>query len=347
MTLTVESRAQRIAALGYDYRSQPREAVTACNLCGATAFVVVTHRDRYGYPAEAHACETCGLVFINPRMTAEAYGRFYEGVYRPLVSAYHGRLIDADTIQDEQRVYGAACADFLRPFIAGAGLRTMLDIGGSTGVVARVLADEFALQGTVIDPAPPEVARAKAYGLETITGLVEEYDFGDRRFDLIVLCQTVDHLLDVSGTLTRIRELLSDGGFFFVDIEHRPQAGAGNERTQEVRTCGAVSALLALDGVRVDQPPVIGADQWAIHALVEPAVCLRGHARVDEHEPAGFAGVRFRGIPVPIAVRHDDERSSAAEVASGDGVARLRTIVVAEGGNPLRAAFNGQRHVVG
>jgi len=218
MTLTVESRAQRIAALGYDYRSQPREAVTACNLCGATAFVVVTHRDRYGYPAEAHACETCGLVFINPRMTAEAYGRFYEGVYRPLVSAYHGRLIDADTIQGEQRAYGAACADFLRPFIAGAGLRTMLDIGGSTGVVARVLADEFALQGTVIDPAPPEVARAKAYGLETITGLVEEYDCGDRRFDLIVLCQTVDHLLDVSGTLTRIRELLSDGGFFFVDI---------------------------------------------------------------------------------------------------------------------------------
>jgi 2-polyprenyl-3-methyl-5-hydroxy-6-metoxy-1,4-benzoquinol methylase len=218
MTLTVESRAQRIAALGYDYRSQPREAVTACNLCGATAFVVVTHRDRYGYPAEAHACETCGLVFINPRMTAEAYGRFYEGVYRPLVSAYHGRLIDADTIQGEQRAYGAACADFLRPFITSAGLRTMLDIGGSTGVVARVLADEFALQGTVIDPAPPEVARAKAYGLETITGLVEEYDFGDRRFDLIVLCQTVDHLLDVSGTLARIRELLSDGGFFFVDI---------------------------------------------------------------------------------------------------------------------------------
>ena len=28
-------------------------------------------------------------------MTAAAYGRFYDGVYRPLVSAFHGRLIDA------------------------------------------------------------------------------------------------------------------------------------------------------------------------------------------------------------------------------------------------------------
>jgi 2-polyprenyl-3-methyl-5-hydroxy-6-metoxy-1,4-benzoquinol methylase len=218
MTLTADSRAQRIAALGYDYRAQPCEAVTACNLCGAAAFAVITHRDRYGYPAEAHACERCGLVFLNPRMTADAYGRFYEGVYRPLVSAYHGRLIDADTIQDEQHVYGAACADFLRPFVTGAGLRTLLDIGGSTGVVARVLADEFQLRGTVIDPAPPELARAKAYGLETITGLVEAHDFGDRQFDLIVLCQTVDHLLDAAGTLGRIRALLSPGGFFFVDI---------------------------------------------------------------------------------------------------------------------------------
>ena len=27
-------------------------------------------------------------------MTAQAYGRFYNGVYRPLVSAFHGRLIE-------------------------------------------------------------------------------------------------------------------------------------------------------------------------------------------------------------------------------------------------------------
>ena len=69
-------------------------------------------------------------------MTAQAYGRFYDGVYRPLVSAFHGRLIDAHTIQAEQREYAVERAAFLRPFVAGAGLGTMLDIGGSTGVVA-------------------------------------------------------------------------------------------------------------------------------------------------------------------------------------------------------------------
>jgi hypothetical protein len=211
-------RRARIAALGYDYAAQPRQAIDACNLCGATTFVVLTHRDRYGYPAEAHACMGCGLVFLNPRMTGAAYARFYDGVYRPLVSAFHGRLIDAQTIQAEQHDYARTRADFMRPFFAGGSLETMLDIGGSTGVVARHFASEFSLQGTLIDPAPLEVEQAARFGLETVVGLIEEHDFGARRFDVVLVCQTVDHLLDVAGTLRRARQLMSDHGLLFVDI---------------------------------------------------------------------------------------------------------------------------------
>ena len=87
--------------------------MTTCNLCGAH---VLRRRSRTAtataIPAQAHACSRCGLVFLNPRMTAAAYGRFYDGVYRPLVSAFHGRLIDARTIQDEQREYAAERAEF-------------------------------------------------------------------------------------------------------------------------------------------------------------------------------------------------------------------------------------------
>lgn len=218
MTTSTATRAERIAALGFDYASQPTQAITTCNLCGASSFVVLTHRDRYGFPARADACLRCGLVFLNPRMSADAYGRFYNGIYRPLVSAFHGRLIDARTIQDEQREYAAERAELLRPFLAGSNRRTLLDIGGSTGVVAQHFAREFGLDGTVIDPAPLEVAEARRLGLETIAGLVEEHDFGERRFDIVTICQTADHLLDVAGTLARVRELLTDRGLLFIDI---------------------------------------------------------------------------------------------------------------------------------
>lgn len=212
------TRAERIAALAYDYDAQPKTRVEQCNLCGSGQFVGVTHRDRYGYRAEAVCCGRCGLIFINPVMTADAYGRFYESIYRPLVSAYHGRLIDARTIQKEQKDYAVERASLLAPVIAGRGYTTLLDIGGSTGVVAHAFAQRFNVRATVIDPAPLETAQAQALGLETIEGLVEKVDLGDRRFDIVALCQTIDHLLDVAGTLTRIRQLLNAHGVLFVDI---------------------------------------------------------------------------------------------------------------------------------
>jgi len=218
MATVSADRRERIAALDYDYAAQPKQTLTACNLCGAAEFVILAHRDRYGYPAEAQACRRCGLVFLNPRLTAEAYARFYDGIYRPLVSAFHGRLIDARTIQAEQREYAAERTEFLRPFIPDARRRTLLDIGGSTGVVAAHFAREFGLEGTVIDPAPLEIEQAQRLGLETISGLVERHDFGKRRFDIVTICQTVDHLLDIAGTLTRVRQLLTDDGLLFIDI---------------------------------------------------------------------------------------------------------------------------------
>jgi 2-polyprenyl-3-methyl-5-hydroxy-6-metoxy-1,4-benzoquinol methylase len=218
MATVSADRKERIAALDYDYAAQPKQVLTSCNLCGATQFVILAHRDRYGYPVQTHACRRCGLVFLNPRMTAEAYGRFYDGIYRPLVSAFHGRLIDARTIQAEQREYAVERVQFIRPFITSFTPRTLLDIGGSTGVVAAHFAREFGLRGTVIDPAPLEVDHAQRVGLETIAGLVEQHDFGMRRFDVVIICQTVDHLLDVAGTLARVRQLLSDNGLLFIDI---------------------------------------------------------------------------------------------------------------------------------
>jgi SAM-dependent methyltransferase len=218
MATTIDDRRTRIGALAFDYASQPVARVTICNLCGGSTFITLTHRDRYHYPAQAAGCRRCGLVFLNPVMTAEGYGRFYAHTYRPLVSAFHGRLIDAMTIQDEQRQYAADRVAFVEPFLVGSRSGTLLDIGGSTGVVAHAFAERFGLRATVIDPSPLEAAQAQRLGVETITGLVESTDLGGRQFDLVIVCQTVDHLLDVGGTLRRVRSLLRPAGRLFIDI---------------------------------------------------------------------------------------------------------------------------------
>ncbi len=210
-------REQRIAALGFDPAAHERERVEACNLCGGTRHVEVARRDRYGYAQPFLVCAACGLGFLSPRLTAEAYGRFYDGVYRPLVSAYHGRLIDAETVQAEQREYANELAAFLQAAVP-ARPATVLDVGGSTGVVAAPIRDAFGAQVTVLDPAPDELAVAAAAGMETIAGFAETADLGGRTYDLVLLCQTIDHLLDVRATLAAIRAAVADGGHVFVDV---------------------------------------------------------------------------------------------------------------------------------
>lgn len=217
MNTTITTRQERIEALGYDYSQQPKEAILPCNLCGSDQWVVITHRDRYGFPAKATTCAECGLTVLNPRMTGANYGKFYENVYRPLVSAYHGRLIDAKTIQSEQVPYAESYIEFARPFLTDQH-QTLLDVGGSTGIVAAEFIKQFGLKTTLIDPAPAETAEAIALGIESVTGFIEEWDAGDRKFDVVGLFQTIDHLLDVKATLTKLREVISDHGIFLVDI---------------------------------------------------------------------------------------------------------------------------------
>jgi 2-polyprenyl-3-methyl-5-hydroxy-6-metoxy-1,4-benzoquinol methylase len=209
-------RRRRIESVGYDYAAAAKEGVTECNLCGSADTIEVARRDRYGFPTALRVCARCGLGFLSPRLTRTEYGRFYERVYRPLVSAYHGRTIDSTTVQVEQHRYAAELVSFLRPLLE-APPRSIIDVGGSTGVVAGVARAAFGAEATVLDPAPDELAVADANGMETIPGFVEDYDPRGRNWDLVLLCQTVDHLLDVTGALTAIAGAIAPGGRAFVD----------------------------------------------------------------------------------------------------------------------------------
>lgn len=212
------NRYERIQAVGYPYDNQPRTFLETCNLCGANNWVQITHRDRYGFCAPTTVCGTCGLAVLNPRMLPGAYGEFYDRWYRPLVSAYHGRIIDAVSVQEDQKKYAHELGEFVAPFLTGRRGESFLDVGGSTGIIALYLSELFGLNPTIIDPAPDEIEEADKYGLNTITALIEDWDPAGQQFDVVGMFQTIDHLLDVHKTLVKIRQIIKPDGLFVVDI---------------------------------------------------------------------------------------------------------------------------------
>lgn len=303
--LLTDEREKRIRALGYDYVSLPKERIERCNLCGETAFVAVAYSDRYGFPAESDLCLACGLVFLNPRMTRRAYATFYERVYRPLVSAFHGRSIDAEAIEEEQEVYAHALGDLLDAFMGDRRGGRFLDIGGSTGVVAEVLSRRFGLRGFVLDPAPAEVERARRRSLEAAVGMVETFRPPAEQFSLVTMCQTVDHLLDVAGALAKARDLIEPNGLFFADIVDFRTAYLTSRSVEQATkidhpyslTEVTAEAYLLRAGFRIVQK------DYAADHLHIGYVCVPGEPRSarisSESVSQSLAEIRFVQAPTP------------------------------------------------
>lgn len=207
----------------FDYEVQPKEKASGCDLCGdvhgegsgTKLLVVVAERDRYGFPVRHWQCQECGLVYQDPRLAPDGLRALYSGPYRALVSAWHGRPINAQTLEPEQREYARKLAEVL----AGQGKFThLLDLGGSTGIVAaKVAAAVGVTRITVVEPTVEEATAAIPRADHVVVQSAEDFEATFGSVDLILLCQTVDHLRSISAVLAKVRTWLAPGGRFFVD----------------------------------------------------------------------------------------------------------------------------------
>jgi SAM-dependent methyltransferase len=195
-----------------------KTVVRNCSFCGCDRYAVLANRDRYGCDVRTAICLECGLIFVVDRPTKEAYATFYEqGIYRSLISAFKGAPQGVKGIQHAQVYYADTLVRTLDGQLPKARGARLLDIGGSTGLVAKRFADHFGYKATVFDPAPDEVAAARALGLEAFVGSIEDFE-SDRQYDVLLLCRTVEHLFDFKNALTRIRRLMAPGAYFYCDL---------------------------------------------------------------------------------------------------------------------------------
>lgn len=206
------------------YDDAPKEVVTSCNLCSSTRYRLIATVDRYGLDAPAAKCTNCGLVFLSYRMTAEAYREFYEGGhYRALLNQlFKLKPITPESLESDQTRYAQRLVDFLGQYMNGRTGGLMLDLGGSVGIVAEKLAHAFNLDATVVEASVSEAKRALDRGLTVVPVPVQNFDANGSHYDLILLCRTVDHLLDIKGALAKIRGWLAPGGLFYVDFIYKP-----------------------------------------------------------------------------------------------------------------------------
>jgi SAM-dependent methyltransferase len=198
----------------FDIAACPQETV-ACNQCGRTDAAPVAHEDRYGLPVTTVQC-ACGLQYISPRLTAEGYATFYREHYRPLLAALTGMPYTAAVVRENSRKYAVELVKDVAAVVEPYPGARLLDLGGSTGIVARTFAEKWDCDCTVVDPAPEEVAQAEDFA-EAVCASAEDVRFEPDTFDVILLCRTIEHLRDPKAVLRQARRWATERAFLVVD----------------------------------------------------------------------------------------------------------------------------------
>lgn len=195
--------------------------VTVCRICGCAEYEVVSKRDRHGFELPFHMCLRCGMVYIAKRLSDADYAKFYKDDYYKLVSAYWEQCFGPRRKRKEQRKYADRFVPFIVPYLK-ARKYSIIDVGGGVGVIAANLNGELVKKGkvvdcTILDPSPDAVSQAKTLDMVAIKGLAEHHKFATNQYDLVLMCRSIDHLIDPVGTIKRIRASLTRKGVFFCD----------------------------------------------------------------------------------------------------------------------------------
>ena len=217
-TLT-EIQKQKISEINYDFNSAEKETILKCDLCNNEMFTVIAQHDRYEHKTSALLCE-CGNCFLSPRLTEHSAEIFYKGHYRALISAWWGRNIDENGIQADQKIYISRLLDQLNLLkIDKTKIKKILDVGGSTGIMLSAV-EQWVGRDCVlvnIDPAEKETNISLSQGIETRKEIIENTDL-KTKFDFIMMCWAVDHLRSIKKSLKKIRSLMTNESYFWIDF---------------------------------------------------------------------------------------------------------------------------------
>lgn len=189
----------------------------SCNLCGSSR-----HRLRFekwsqflGHMFRIVECEVCGLVFVNPRLSAEQIRSLYDASY------YRGEGFDCSIHYEEElespTLKESATRRILeRLMVANPPPADLLEVGPGMGHFLRSVKERgFRVVGLELSPYAASVLQKQ--GLEIVIGTLQDVKFPDDSFDVVVAVEVIEHLRDPKQFFGEVARILRPGGIFYYE----------------------------------------------------------------------------------------------------------------------------------
>ena len=190
-----------------------------CAICGVDDAVMLFTKGDLTVDMTNVVCRRCGLVYMNPRPTAEAYRQFH---VEDFLRERHG-LVSAEQVAPKVKGSDLKMKSEVAGFMAG-NLKPdarVLDVGCGFGTLLHILKSKYHAQVQGIELARVDVEAAKAfYGLELFAGSLKEFflKYPDQKFDCIVLHHTFEHMSEPRVELKTMRGMLAPRGILYIGV---------------------------------------------------------------------------------------------------------------------------------
>lgn len=174
-----------------------------CPLCDGRESEPLYVQKFSGHPSHIIACcRDCGFVFVNNAPPQAYYNRYYRDMSKYEVER------DYDVHQQAAKIIKGHCRKNTR----------ILDIGCSIGHLLHLLRKAGWRYLSGIDPSPQckRIAR-KRFGLTIHTSDISSFST-KRKYDLVILCSVLEHLVQVKKSMKKIEDWLAVHGQVLVVV---------------------------------------------------------------------------------------------------------------------------------
>jgi 2-polyprenyl-3-methyl-5-hydroxy-6-metoxy-1,4-benzoquinol methylase len=199
----------------------------SCPICGRNDSVPVWRK----FGMIIGRCRGCGLVYTNPRLPPSQiwtrYSReYFWNEYLPTLGIGADGEVDIEAFRRHFTPLLTLIARFVPP------PARLLEVGAAAGLFLKAAEmTGYAVCGLELSPEAVAFGRDRL-GLDLRQEAAEEMTFPDRSFDVVVMCETIEHLLDPLAAVGAIHRSLEPGGALVVttpNIDAMSRFGLGTQ----------------------------------------------------------------------------------------------------------------------
>ena len=190
-----------------------------CLVCGEDSHTVLDNEGRHGLKITNVSCNGCGFVFANPQLDEEENKAFYELLYRAF---FHGadESLDINSYIQNQLLKGEKIYSNLEKYdiLRNKNIK-IFDIGCSAGGILRFFKEKGFQNIYGIEPHKKLAKYAvNDLGLNVKQGFIDDLEI--EKYDLIIMRDVLEHLLDPNKGLRRIRKLCHRDTILYIDTNN-------------------------------------------------------------------------------------------------------------------------------